>query len=227
MDYKELAKAIRKFRQSKNVAKQGHSMIYSDWYDYRICLSHQMATRADEKWFSTQIGGETEGTGKQMYEPFGKKMDLGDVYCGNSLLPGINNIDLKVSFKEKKNIDSIGFQQYRPADPIAFYAAFMGVTPKDYVLIMVPKDVAFKMKLNKIVETEKLGSAHGTGIYDSLTIEDKLKVMEDARSSGKSCVLSFDIKKSQNKDDFELLMDKFRMKLDDVKDFVLNYKFSN
>jgi hypothetical protein len=223
MNYKDLAKNIRTFRKT-NKPEAGLSLPYEDWYDFRLCLSHQMATRADEKWFAKQVSGSTEGTGKQWWEPFSREVDIGDGFCGDSLIAGVNNYDLKVTFKERAKIDSVGFQQYRPADPIAFYAALMGTGPKDYTLIIVPKDVAFKMKLDKILKTGKLGSAHGTGLYDQMTTEEKQNVIIEAVTTGKSCVVGFDVKKSSSKEDFELLMDKYRMTFDKVSDFIQNYK---
>jgi hypothetical protein len=183
-----------------------------------------MATRADEKWFAKQVNGSTEGTGKQWWEKFSREVDIGDGFCGDVLIPGTNNYDLKVTFKERKTVNSIGFQQYRPADPIAFYAALMGTGPKDYTLIIVPKDVAFKMKIDKITKTGKLGSAHGTGLYDKMSTEEKINVLVEANATGKSCVIGFDVKKSQSKEDFELLMDSYRMKFEEVSSFITNYK---
>ena len=222
MNYKELAKEIRSFRKNAN-ANLTCELSYEEWYDYRICLSHQKATRADEKWFAKQIGGSTEGTGKKWWDKFSREVDIGDGFCGNELSAGVNNYDLKVTFLERNIIEQIGFQQYRPADPIAFYAAFMGTGSKDYTLIIVPKDVALQMKLDKILKTGKLGSAHGTGLYDKMSTVEKMKVITEASETGKSCVVSFDIKKKSSKKDFELLMDCYRMKLENVSNFILNY----
>ena len=222
MNYKELAQNVRTFRKTHNPS-DGIHLPYEDWYDFRVCLSHQMATRADEKWFARQVGGSTDGTGKQWWEPFAREVDIGDGFCGDTLIPGTNNYDLKVTFKERGKIDSVGFQQYRPADPIAFYAALMGTGPKDYTLIIVPKDVALRMKLDKILKTGKLGSAHGTGLYDQMTTEQKMNVITEAVTTGKSCVVGFDVKKSSSKEDFEILMDQYRMKFEDVSNFILNY----
>ena len=218
----ELANEIRNFRKVNNI-EHGFSYSYEDWYDWRILFSHQQATRGDEKWFANAIGGNTEGTGKQWWEPFNREVDVGDGYVGNAIAVGKNNYDLKVTYQERNSITKIGFQQYRPADPIPFYAAFMGTSKTDYTLIIVPKGIALRMKSDKILKTGKLGSAHGTGLYDKMTTEEKLQVLTEANSSGKSCVVGFEVTKRTQKDDFELLMDKYRMKLDDVSDFILNY----
>ena len=226
MDYKELAKHIRDAQKSvkKGIPPDMYRLSYQDWYDYRITLSHQMRTRADEVWFANQVNGKIEGTGKKYYEPMSRTVDLGDGFCGDKLQIGKNNYDLKVTYQERSEIKVIGFQQYRPSDPVAFYPAMMGVSPKDYTLIIVPSDVAEKMKLDKILKTGKLGSAHGTGVYDQLTTEQKLKVITDAKLAGKNPVLSFSVNKKLNKDDFELLMDKYRMRLEDVSGFIDGYK---
>lgn len=223
MNFKDMAIDLRRFRKAHNI-EHGFSYSYEDWYDWRMLFSHQQATRGDEKWFANAIGGNTEGTGKQWWEPFNREVDVGDGFCGESLIVGVNNYDLKVTFKERNKIDAIGFQQYRPADPIAFYAALMGTGPKDYTLIIVPKDVALRMKLDKILKTGKLGSAHGTGLYDQLSVEEKVKVITEASTTGKSCVVGFDVKLRSSKADFELLMDKYRMKFDAVSDFISHYK---
>ncbi len=223
MHFKELAKLIREHRKQTKV--DDHlSLSYEDWYDYRITISHQMATRADEKWFAVKVGGRTEGTGKQYWKPFAREVDIGDGFCGPVLIPGENNYDLKVTFKERNSIDCIGFQQYRPADPIAFYAALMGTGPTDYTLIVVPKDIALRMKISKIEKTGKLGSAHGTGLYDKMTTEEKKNVIIEAATTGKSCVIGFDVKKNSSKEDFELLMDNYRMRFEDVHPFITTYK---
>lgn len=223
MDKKDLAKLVRQWRK-ENPIENGFNLSYEDWYDFRFLHTHQRATRGDEKWFAKRVNGSTEGTGKQWWEPFSREVDIGDGFCGETLIAGTNNYDLKVTFKERNTISSIGFQQYRPADPIAFYAALMGTGPKHYTLIIVPKDIALRMKVDKILKTGKLGSAHGTGIYDQLTVDEKVKVITEAAATGKSCVVGFDVKKSSSKEDFELLMDKYRMTFDDVSDFICNYK---
>jgi hypothetical protein len=225
MEYKELAKQLRKWRKANT--EIDYDLPYSDWYYYRDCLSHQKRTRADEVWFARSVGGGQDNIGKQWSDVLGREVDVGDGYIGESILPGVNNYDLKVTYQERPIITGIGFQQYRPADPIAFYAAMMGVSPEDYTLIIVPSDVAFRMKVDKISKTGKLGSAHGTGLYDNLTTEEKVNVLKEAKLIGKSSVLSFAVNKKSDKEDFELLMDKYRMRLDDVADFIKGYKETN
>ena len=223
MTPQQLAQEIRNFRKTHKI-ENGFGFNYQDWYDWRMLFSHQQATRGDEKWFARAVGGSTEGTGKQWWEPFNREVDIGDGFVGSALIAGTNNYDLKVTYKERAKIDSVGFQPYRPADPIAFYAALIGAGPRDYTLIIVPKDVAFKMKVEKIAKTGKLGSAHGTGLYDKMSTDEKINVLVEANRNGKSCVIGFDVKQSSDKENFELLMDKYRMRLEDVSTFISNYK---
>jgi hypothetical protein len=225
MEYKELARELRKWQKAnKTIPADCYALPYSEWYHYRTCLSHQKKTRADEVWFAQQVGGTIEGTGKQWSNTLNREVDFGDGFCGDSILPGVNNYDLKVTYQERPEIKAIGFQQYRPADPVAFYASMMGTSENDYTLIIVPSDVAERMKLDKILKTGKLGSAHGTGLYDNMTTEEKLNVMSEAKLLGKSAVLSFSVNKKSNTEDFELLMDQYRMRLDAVSDFIKGYK---
>ena len=228
MEYKELSREIRKWQKANKTIPEvrGYDLPYSEWYHYRTCLSHQKKTRADEVWFARQVGGTIEGTGKQWSDKLNREVDFGDGFCGDSIAPGTNNYDLKVTYQERPEIKAIGFQQYRPADPVAFYASMMGTSENDYTLIIVPSDVAERMKLDKILKTGKLGSAHGTGLYDNMSTAEKLNVMSEAKLLGKSAVLSFSVNKKSNKEDFELLMDKYRMRLDEVSNFIKGYQKS-
>lgn len=223
MNYIDLGKNIKSFRNSSNGKDLDYSLPYINWYYLRLCISHQKATRGDEQWFANQVGANIKGSGKQFYEPFNRKVDLGDGYIGDTIIPGKNNYDLKVTFRDRPEIKQIGFQQYRPADPVAFYAAFMGTNDSDYTLVIVPSEVALQMKIDKIQKTGNLGSAHGTGLYDEMTTAAKVKVLTEAKSTGKSSVLSFAVNKGSDKDDFEMLMDKYRMRLEDVSNFIGNY----
>lgn len=222
MDYIELGKLIKDFRKKNQ--ELDFSLEYQHWYYLRLCISHQKATRGDEQWFANQIGAKIEGSGKQFYEPLKRTVDLGDGFIGETIDPGVNNYDLKVTFQDRPTIKQIGFQQYRPADPVAFYAAFMGTSDKDYTLIIVPSEVALKMKIEKIKRTGNLGSAHGTGLYDTMTTEQKVNVLLEAKSSGKSSVLSFAVNKNSDNENFEMLMDNYSMRLEDVSNFIRNYK---
>lgn len=222
MNHVELGKLIKQFR--KDNVELDYSLPYTEWYYLRLCISHQKATRGDEYWFAKQVGGTIEGSGAQFYEPFNRKVDLGDGFIGDTIQPGVNNYDLKVTFQDRPVINQIGFQQYRPADPVAFYAAFMGTNDSNYTLLIVPSDVALKMKIDKIERTGNLGSAHGTGLYDDMTVDQKIAVLTEAKSTGKSSVLSFAVNKNSDKDDFEMLMDNYSMRLEDVADFIKNYK---
>lgn len=56
-----------------------------------------------------------------------------------------------------------------------------------------------------------------------MTTDEKVKVLTEAKSTGKSSVLSFAVNKGSDKDDFEMLMDKYRMRLEDVSNFIGNY----
>lgn len=224
MDYKELGRAIKAFRNSSQGKDLDYSLPYQDWYYVRLCISHQKATRGDEYWFANQVGGNIKGSGKQFYEPFNRKVDLGDGYIGDEIIPGVNNYDLKVTFQDRPQIKQIGFQQYRPADPVAFYAALMGTNELDYTLIVVPSEVALQMKIDKIKRTGNLGSAHGTGLYDEMTTEQKVQVLTEAKSTGKSSVLSFAVNQGSDREDFDMLMDNYRMRLEDVAGFISNYK---
>ena len=224
MNYVELSKELSRFQNSPEGMNPDFNSSYQEWYHLRNCLTHQKRTRGDEQWFAKKVGANIKGSGKQFYEPYNRKVDFGDGYIGEEIDPGKNNYDLKVTFQDREEITGIGFQQYRPADPVAFYAALMGPNDKDYTLILIPSEEVLQIKINKIERTGNLGSAHGTGLYDSLSTAEKVKVLTEAKSSGKSAVLQFQVNKKSDREDFEMLMDKYRMRLEDVSGFIKGYK---
>lgn len=228
--YKEQANKKREFYREyctkvhKDYAVK--TLSYEDWRDWRWNVEHQERTRADEKWFAHQVGGTIKGTGKKDWtdengEEF--KKDFGDGYVGEKVEPGKNNFDGKVTYQDK-DLNEVAFQQYRPNDPIGFICLLNGHDPKDYTLFVIPKAVLLEMKKYKILKTGKLGGAHTTGIYENMTIQEKVNSLGNQMLPP----ISFSIKRSNKNNPneakhFQYIMDNHRFRLNEVKDYILNF----
>lgn len=228
--YKKRAEEKRQFY--KDYCTPAHkeyaqaTLDYQDWRDWRWNVEHQERTRADEVWFAKQVGGQIEGTGKKKWrDESGKEFtkDFGDGFVGDKINPGRNNFDVKVTYQEKE-LNEIGFQQYRPNDPIGFICLLNGYDPKDYTLFVMPKKVLLEMKKDKILKTGKLGGAHTTGIYENMSVQEKL----DSLKNHQLPPISFNVKRSNKNNtneakQFEYIMDNHRLRLNEVKDYILNF----
>lgn len=228
--YKQRAKEKRDFYLKYCTAEHKEyatkTLSYVDWRDWRWNVEHQERTRADEKWFAYQVGGTIEGTGKKKWQDESGKIfqkDFGDGFIGNKVIPGENNFDVKVTYQDKE-INEISFQQYRPNDPIGFICLLNGHDPNDYTLFVIPKKVLLEMKKDKIYKTGKLGGAHTTGIYENMTLQEKI----DSLSNVNLPPISFSIKRfnKNNPDEakhFRYLMDNHRIRLNEVKEYILKF----
>ena len=107
-----------KMQESLEAFEAYYSSPYQDMY----VLYHIMKQKSAEKFIEGWVAHQT-GTKKKDALSYDKKndqesLDLGDLVAGVTLIPGKNNIELKVSFASG---DSIGGGQLRFYEPLAGY----------------------------------------------------------------------------------------------------------
>ena len=107
-----------KMQESLEAIENYYNTSYEDMY----VLYHIMKQKSAEKFIEGWVAYQT-GTKKKDALSYDKKndvegLDLGDLVAGVTLIPGKNNIELKVSFSSG---ESIGGGQLRFYEPVAGY----------------------------------------------------------------------------------------------------------
>ena len=89
---------------------------------------------------------------------------------------------------------------------------------------MIPSEVAFKVKLNEIERTGRLGSSQGTGKFDNMSKDELKNEMFEAKDTGKCMEIRLNGNRNLAPEDFDMIMDMYRMKFEDVSSFIKNYE---
>lgn len=84
---------------------------------YRAGLKQKSAEKFIEDWVAAQLGVNKKTASSYDKTNDDEGLDLGDLVVGDKLIPGKNNIELKVSFEN----DTIGGGQLRFYEPVAGY----------------------------------------------------------------------------------------------------------
>jgi hypothetical protein len=114
---------------------------YNTSYEDMYVLYHIMKQKSAEKFIEGWVAFQT-GTKKKDALSYDKKndidgLDLGDLVAGTTLIPGKNNIELKVSFSSR---DAIGGGQLRFYEPLAGYLFMKAWDSKNVEYFYLTKD---------------------------------------------------------------------------------------
>jgi hypothetical protein len=91
---------------------------YEEMYEYYHAMKQKSAEKFIEGWVAFQTGTKKKDSLSYDKKNDEEGLDLGDLVAGTNLIPGKNNIELKVSFSSG---DAIGGGQLRFYEPVAGY----------------------------------------------------------------------------------------------------------
>jgi hypothetical protein len=98
---------------------------YEEMYYYYKAMKQKSAEKFIEGWVAYQTGCKKKDSDSYDKKNDDDGLDLGDLVAGDKLVPGVNNIELKVSFET----DSIGGGQLRFYEDVAGYLFMKAWTP--------------------------------------------------------------------------------------------------
>lgn len=109
----DLREKIAKF-SFEELAKTPYNIMYPI---YKAGMKQKSAEKFIEDWVAAQLGVHKKTASSYDKTNDEEGLDLGDLVAGDKLIPGKNNIELKVSFEN----DTIGGGQLRFYEPLAGY----------------------------------------------------------------------------------------------------------
>jgi hypothetical protein len=140
IDIKEAKKALAVLEEAQakiGDMKQYIDLPYEEMYVVYRLMKPKQAEKFIEDWVANLIGGKKINK-REAPEKYAKN-DLGDIQLSKSSLKvGVNNIELKVSFR--KDSDLIGGGQLRMFEPVAGYMFFKAIDETKYEMFLLTKD---------------------------------------------------------------------------------------
>ncbi len=149
-----------------------YTVPYEEMYEYYKILPTEQAEKFIEGWVATLIGGKKIES-KEVPESY-KKNDNGDIWCGDQLNIGKNNIELKVSFRNDTNI---GGKQFRFYEAVPYYMIFIGWDNKNYEMFLLSKQQLVDEIIHRAKTTTRSAfiSSQGSGVISKMTQEQKIQ----------------------------------------------------
>jgi len=164
-------KEVLQIRKELEKIQNYYSVPYTEMYEYYHIMRPKQAEKFIEGWVATLCGGAKIESSDVPDEY--KQNDNGDIWAGDKLVIGKNNIELKSSFKEDGNI---GGGQFRFYENVPYYMLFKAWSNNHYEIFLLSKDqlvteiVERAQKYNKNTIT----SSQGSGVISKLNESQKI-----------------------------------------------------
>lgn len=153
-----------------------YSVPYSEMYEYYHIMKPKQAEKFIEGWVATLIGGRKIDTADVPDEY--KQNDNGDIWVGDSLVIGKNNIEQKSSFRGDTGI---GGGQFRFYENVPYYLLFKAWDATRYEMFLLTKEQLVNEIIDRAVSTGKSAfvSSQGSGVISKLTEDQKIQRLRD------------------------------------------------
>jgi len=163
----EVAAIRRELEKTSNY----YSVPYNEMVEYYNVMKPKAAEKFIEGWVATLIGGKKIETSLVPEEL--KKNDVGDIWVGDKLVIGKNNIELKSTFRDT---GTIGGGQFRFNDPVPWYLLFRAQDKVNYELFLLSKNQLVEEIILRATTTKYSAyqSSQGSGVINKLTQEEKI-----------------------------------------------------
>lgn len=165
-------KEVATIRKELEKIQNYYAVPYTEMYEYYHIMRPKQAEKFIEGWVATLCGGgkiESADVPEQY-----KQNDNGDIWVGDTLTIGKNNIELKSSFKGDSGI---GGGQFRFYENVPYYMLFKAYDNNKYELFLLTKQ-----QLVQEIETRALKygknsitSSQGSGVISKLDETQKIE----------------------------------------------------
>lgn len=110
-------------------------LSYADAKLIYSCVSKQKSNRWIEHWIAKRASGN-------VIVGHDTKGDLGDIFIGDTCRPGINNIEIKATFEQRR----VGGGQLRLYEPMAYYLFFNAVGAEYMAFLLTKNELVKEMR---------------------------------------------------------------------------------
>jgi hypothetical protein len=161
---------------------------YEDMYEYYVAMKQKSAEKFIEGWVACLTG--TNKKDSSNYNKAGDidGLDLGDLVAGNTLIPGKNNIELKVMFSNSSHIGGAQLRFYEDVAGYLFMKAWSNIFVEYFYL--TKNELLSEIRLRAVTPYatdkktgdkkfyEAIGSSQGSGKIKGDT-NNRLSILQE------------------------------------------------
>ena len=151
--------------------KSYYAVPYEEMYEYYHLMPQRSAEKFVEGWIANLIGGQKMEDANVPEDL--RKDDNGDIWIGNELTIGKNNIEVKVVFREAANI---GGKQFRFYEDVPYYLIFKAWDAARYEIFLLSKEELVAEIQHRAETTTRSAfiSSQGSGVISRMTQAQKV-----------------------------------------------------
>jgi hypothetical protein len=207
-------KEVESIRSELERASNYYNVPYPEMVEYYNVMKPKSAEKFIEGWVATLIGGQKILT-KDVPEEF-KKNDVGDIWVGETLEIGINNIELKSTFRDT---DTLGGGQFRFYDPVPWYLLFKVIDTQKYELFLLTKRQLINEIVNRATYTgfSAYQSSQGSGVINKLTQSQKIDRLYENLESKQADKIGWNFNTKTEPKLYQHFKDSYKISPKDVK----------
>ena len=207
-------KEVLAIRKELEKVSNYYSVPYREMIEYYNVMKPKAAERFIEGWVATLIGGKKIEISLVPEEL--KKNDVGDIWVGDNLKIGKNNIELKSTFRET---GTIGGGQFRFNDPVPWYLLFRAQGIEGYELFLLSKEQLISEIVNRATTTtfSAYQSSQGSGIINKLTQAQKIDRLYENLAGNQSDKINWYFNTNTEQELYQHFKEKYKIDANDIK----------
>jgi hypothetical protein len=210
---KTINEEVKSVRDELENISSYYTVPYSEMYQYYSIMKPKQAEKFIEGWVATQCGGKKIES-KEVPEEY-KQRDNGDIWVGETLRIGINNVELKSSFKSD---NGIGGGQFRFYENVPYYLLFKAWDQNQYEVFLISKEQIIEEIISRSLETKKtITSSQGSGLISKMTVEQRIERLKKNLSGECQDLLGWGFSPKTEKEYYKKFQDKYGIEFKDVK----------
>ena len=140
---------VSAIRKELSKMENYYTVPYEEMYQYYSIMPNKQADKFIEGWIAHLVGGHKMDSTLVPEEI--RARDNGDMWLGDSLQVGTNNIELKCTFRDAGNI---GGKQFRFYENVPYYLIFKAWSSTSYEMFLLTK----AQLVNEIIERARDGN---------------------------------------------------------------------
>jgi len=152
--------------------KQYYDIPYADMYALYEFWPNMRANKFIEGWIARLVGGHKMQA--KLLPAAYQKRDCGDIYIGETLDLGNNNVEVKSSFRDDAH--NIGGKQFRFYENVPYYLIFKGWSADRYEMFLLTKaELVGEIKTRaETTDRSAFISSQGSNYVSAMTQQEKI-----------------------------------------------------
>lgn len=205
-------------RKELESMKNYYAVPYEEMYEYYHIMPQRSAEKFVEGWIANLIGGQKMEDASVPEEL--RKDDNGDIWIGDVLTIGQNNIEVKVIFREATNI---GGKQFRFYEDVPYYLIFKAWDATRYEIFLLSKEELVNEIKTRAETTDRSAfiSSQGSGVISRMTQEQKVTHLLECVAKQHDTKITWEFNSKTEPELYKSWQDKYLVKPQDIRTRIL------